>query len=662
MSFFDHSRNPVISGGKFFAAQGNVYYNSSDAESGAKGLEWLRQQVAHGAYYKSAERYYNAPECHPGTREVVLKDIMEWATNTNMPCFLWLHGSVGVGKSTIAHTVAGMLSKESKLAATFFFSPKPTISRTSTPTLSDDARRLITTLVYQLVISIPEIRDRVGQAIENDHRLLFQSLEVQIRALIVNPLNDLANEEGSVAKSRPSVIILDGLDQCGPSKDQRYVLDVLAGAVEALTVPISFLVVSRPEHSIRNFFSQKITNSSACYIDLNAAANTRSDILDDMKQNHPSCDSFPLEWPDAQDFDTLVEKSSDQFIYASTAINFICDDRYLPWERLKVVLGLRRSEDETPFGELDALYRGIFAEVADISKVRDILNILLFIQSSNSVSPSIIELFLSYHTGAVQTILCELHSVLAVPTSGADRSSPLRVLHMSLREFLLDATRAGLELFIDAKIAHTRITRLAVKQLAESKEDGRGGYRQFLCLTFMKHCCKSHPSQELIGDLYRVDLGLELEWFSSNFSSSVLVPELLIWLQGKRGMSAEKDLYQYHSRAIDHWFHTQLVHYPQSSSRFYILVAATLDFPPSFHVSPKAIFNLMTKSNHDTDEVDHLGAIDDIRLSLLSRKPEYQAYHKILALFLRDPSRAGGYLVCGSTYAVSLSTKLCKHE
>jgi hypothetical protein len=60
------------------------------------------------------------PICQPGTRERVIKEVLEWAEGDNVCLICWLHGPAGSGKSMIAHTIAERLRH--KLAASFFFS------------------------------------------------------------------------------------------------------------------------------------------------------------------------------------------------------------------------------------------------------------------------------------------------------------------------------------------------------------------------------------------------------------------------------------------------------------------------------------------------------------------------------------------------------------
>ena len=46
------------------------------------------------------------PECLPNTRVELLDRIKEWINSPQGKCILWLNGMAGMGKSTIARTLA----------------------------------------------------------------------------------------------------------------------------------------------------------------------------------------------------------------------------------------------------------------------------------------------------------------------------------------------------------------------------------------------------------------------------------------------------------------------------------------------------------------------------------------------------------------------------
>jgi hypothetical protein len=182
-------------------------------------MELLHQHIAPGAFHNSDERY-DPPKCHPHTRRAVLKKIMDWVKDPNkVALFLWLYGPAGAGKSAIAQTIAELLEKLGLLAAAFFFS-RNAAGR-------NDKTRLVPTLVYRLVKSIPEIRAHVLEAVEQDPAIFSCSIDTQIQALIVEPLNAAANEEAlaPILLSRPRLIILDGLDECSTTSAQTQILN-----------------------------------------------------------------------------------------------------------------------------------------------------------------------------------------------------------------------------------------------------------------------------------------------------------------------------------------------------------------------------------------------------------------------------------------------------
>ena len=79
--------------------------------------------------------------------------------------------------------------------------------------------------------------------------VLSRSLEAQIRSLVADPIRrTLLDEKDAMSlRSGPKLIIIDGLDECGTAKVQRYILSVLATAFQQIPLPISFLIASRPE-------------------------------------------------------------------------------------------------------------------------------------------------------------------------------------------------------------------------------------------------------------------------------------------------------------------------------------------------------------------------------------------------------------------------------
>jgi hypothetical protein len=432
-------------------------------------MELLQQHIAPGAFHNSDERY-EPPKCHPHTREAVLKKIMDWVKDADkVALILWLYGPAGAGKSAIAQTIAELLEEVGLLAAAFFFS-RNAAGR-------DDKTPLIATLVYQLIISIPEIRVYVLAALEQDPALFSRSIQAQIQALIIKPLNAVATDEtlAPILVSRPRLIILDGLDECRTTSSQMHILNALSTAVKHLHIPLCFLIASRPEQDIRQAFNDQSSLGSLSFsIALDDTYRPHRDIevylqstFDEIKRNHPSRAHIPTLWPSSEDIRRLVNKSSGQFIFASTVAKYVNSHRHWPPDRLKVIFGQSEPGQETPFAELDSLYHLILSSVIDTEKLKDVLMFLLFQPFQNSPwsrkTTVSIERFLFYRPGELDMILTDVHSIIYVPPPG-DKFGEPRFFHASLPDFLLDRSRSK-DLFLDQGAAYAKLTGLAVKHI-----------------------------------------------------------------------------------------------------------------------------------------------------------------------------------------------------
>ena len=451
-------------------------------------MELLQPYISPGAFHNSDERY-DPPKCHPHTRRAVLKKIIDWVKDADkVALFLWLYGPAGAGKSAIAQSIAELLEEAGLLAAAFFFSRNAAGRNDKTP--------LVATLAYQLVKSIPEIRAHVLEAVEGDPALFSCSIEAQIQALIVDPLNAVANDEtlAPILISRPPLIILDGLDECRTTSSQTHILNALCTAVKHLHAPLCFLIASRPEQDIRQVFNDQSTiGSLSLSIALDNTYQPDNDIqvflqstCDEIKRKHPSRAHLPISWPSSEDIRRLVEKSSGQFIFASTAAKYVNSHRHWPPDRLKVIFGQSEPGQGTPFAELDGLYRFILSSVADIEKVMDVLMILVLQPFQDNrllkYTATLIEDFLFYRPGEIDMILADLHSIIYVPPPGDEGFKELRFFHASLPDFLLDRSRSK-DLFLNQSAAYAKLTGLAMKHIKNPTKSPLGNDQ-----------CKSFPS------------------------------------------------------------------------------------------------------------------------------------------------------------------------
>ncbi|KAF9558753.1 hypothetical protein CPC08DRAFT_547899 [Agrocybe pediades] len=157
------------------------------------------------------------------------------------------------------------------------------------------------------------------------------------------------------------------------------------------------------------------------------------DMFQQIKEEHVFKHALPDPWPTPGMVYDLVEKSSGQFIYATTVIKYVNSHRHRPDQRLNAIFQLRPPFKDLPFTELDALYRLIISKAEDISKV---LDILVFPALYGDFMLTDIEVILQLEQETVEAMLADLHSIVTV-------SSSVELLHKSLADFLSDPQRAG---------------------------------------------------------------------------------------------------------------------------------------------------------------------------------------------------------------------------
>ena len=418
---------------------------------GTSVLQILRKRVALGAFHDAAERF-DPPKCYPHTREAILNKIMAWVEQRpeNLDLFfLWIYGPAGAGKSAIAQTIAELCVEAKLLAASFFF------SRTAAG--RSDNSRLVATLTWQLIQSIPEIREHVLALLERDSTIVSRAPATQMKALIVDPLNMISKE---VLNQRPRFIIIDGLDECVDRKSQEDILKFLAQSARQLTTPFHFLIASRPELEIRDTFSSDILRSITHTLPLEHDYQSDEDIrhfltskFQELRSKRPH---LPESWPPKEDIDSLVEKSSGQFIYAATVIRYIESRRHQPEDRLQTVFKLKSSKTDTPFAALDALYLQIFSSVENdqIDNVLKVLSALILIKKYKIDGLDFLEELFEYRPGQLEGVMGDMVALVDIPTG---RRLPVKIYHASLPDFLLDPSRSG-NFFLDPPRAYAHLS------------------------------------------------------------------------------------------------------------------------------------------------------------------------------------------------------------
>ncbi|TFK33058.1 hypothetical protein BDQ12DRAFT_700925 [Crucibulum laeve] len=229
---------------------------------------------AEGAFHDSGERF-DPPKCHPGTRETICQNILSWVQDrSSISKIMWLYGPAGAGY------------------ASFFF------SRTAPKRNSE--LHLFSTIAYQLAMNIPCLKVLITQAVEADSTIFTRDLLPLLAAI----------ETKLLSEDSPQLIIIDALDECDNPQKQLAILKAAFFSLEKANIP----------QVIRDFFFGKrdTTNLLSASKDIELFLSSK---FKEIKESHTSR-PFPDTWPSKSAINTLLSRSSGQFIYASTIQDF----------------------------------------------------------------------------------------------------------------------------------------------------------------------------------------------------------------------------------------------------------------------------------------------------------------------------------------------------
>ncbi|KAM5447913.1 hypothetical protein MaudCBS49596_005710 [Microsporum audouinii] len=388
-------------------------------------------QVATGAAFDSYGNHHT--ECLPGTRIKLLREVEEWAKSARAKCIFWLNGMAGTGKSTISQTVARRLKEKKLLGASFFFK-RGEEDR-------ENAKRLFPTLIEQLAKSLPQLIPSIREAIEDDPNI------------------------SEKAPTATLVIIIDALDKC-KQEDAQAILQLLPRVQKSKSVQLRFLLTSRPDLPIRLGFKGINGDYQDLILHEIPMPVIKHDIelyfkgkFSKLRQER----SFSPDWPGDECIKTLVERAVPLFIAAATLCRFISDTRWSPKNRLRAVL----TDQTTYVSKMDSTYMPVLNQILTgqdereslqlVRIFKDIVGVIIVLATPLSVKA--LTRLLDIETDDVNSLLDLLHSVLSIPDNFDKSDTPVRLLHLSFRDFLLDQKKKDSSRFwINEKEVHQTLT------------------------------------------------------------------------------------------------------------------------------------------------------------------------------------------------------------
>lgn len=381
----------------------------------------------------------------------------------------------GTGKSTVSRTVAFELAEKKRLAASFFFSRgRGDISH---------AGQFFTTIAAQLAICLPVLRTSISNAIDTNSDIFQQGLREQWKKLIFNPLKN------APAQSIQLVVVIDALDECDSMQDIQLILQLLEQAKDLDTIRIRIFLTSRPEIHIFDGFHQLSGEAYQDFVLQNIPPNTvNADIstffyqkLSTLKVKHRLALATP--WPDEQTIERLVTKAAGLFIFAATTFRFIQDGLGGPEEQISLVLrDTTSSESPKPSlsatQHLDEIYTTLLQHsvVEKEPRCQGKERAEIFRQVVGSIvtmfdvmsAPNLAKL-LQIPLGRVSVVLNSLHSVLRIPL---DKREPVRLFHLSFRDFLREPERCiDTQFQIDVKERHIILFRNCMEHISRLRKN-----------------------------------------------------------------------------------------------------------------------------------------------------------------------------------------------
>ncbi|KAL0954240.1 hypothetical protein HGRIS_005368 [Hohenbuehelia grisea] len=410
--------------GQLFNVHGNQYnYHSHGHYNVLRDLKH-----AELAPYNADRAERSVATCLPGTRVGILANIKEWLENMDSSeRVLWLKGSLGIGKTALAATIAQYAHDNGILAANFFFSRYDRTLR--------DPRLLFPTIAYQLAHHIPAMRPAIVDAVMATGDLAHVRPQSQFDALVRRTVQAIQHSE------RPLLFVFDGIDEfedgIGSYQD---IMHLFITELAQLSPNVRILVTSRPEP----YIDVIMTTAHCCkVIDLDFNDEAYHDVekyLRDGLGKIPEAlclwKSSDGQWFSEDQLTRLCRLAGASFVYASTALRFVADP--IARDPHSQLLMLLESPSTSSLSHLDHMYLIVLqrafppdTEEAKLERLRAFLAILCF----NHFCPTSLNVYvacLGCGPQALDTLLSSLHSIILV------RRGKVQYYHSSLEDFLLD--------------------------------------------------------------------------------------------------------------------------------------------------------------------------------------------------------------------------------
>jgi hypothetical protein len=220
------------------------------------------------------------------------------------------------------------------MAAGFFFTRE--VQHRST------IAHLVPTLAYQLSNFVPATRPFLQQTLGSDPSIVTKSISHQFQKLMVEPILAVGN-----SAAKPTVIIIDALDECGDKELMAESVEFIINAcLENRDFPFRFFLTSRLEEHLQKKLEASAARSTIYPLDLrnfDASDDIRKFLRSHFFTVHEHTQKLmrgiPRPWPSNSDIEPLVEKAGGSFRRAFEFTKIIDDGAEVPRQNLVLDLG-----------------------------------------------------------------------------------------------------------------------------------------------------------------------------------------------------------------------------------------------------------------------------------------------------------------------------------
>ncbi|KIL62297.1 hypothetical protein M378DRAFT_794794 [Amanita muscaria Koide BX008] len=390
--------------------------------------------------------------CFKDTRVALLREMADCVIGSSGTRMYILSGLAGIGKSTVAYTIASRAADLNLLGASFCFS-RDEVNR-------NNAKRFFTTIAYQLCAYNEAFAKAIGDVLKTygGSAATTKDPEDQLQVLILDPLRGIVQ-----TRSRPTLIVVDALDECN-EEDASSVLNGLCKLVQDLP-SFKIILTTRPQLYLDRFKGSQDDHKFFHLQDI------EDKVVDgDIRVYVNHCLSmgqvqkcFPKrQWcANDEEIDYLVRAAGRLFIIASTAVRYILDKSASnPAAQMQKLLRAT-AQDHTPLN-LDRFYTVILRDVVPedcddndfVSHYKSVVGTIILVQHALPVST--LAHLIGIDVKEIRAVLDNLQSVILL----GDGDVP-RIYHKSFLEYLTDQARCmDPHLQIDPRICgicHTQI-------------------------------------------------------------------------------------------------------------------------------------------------------------------------------------------------------------